>query len=104
MTHLLDALERGEDIGHYGRLTFAMVAHRFLKPAELVGWLAKGEGCDETEAKALAQQMSERDYNPPSRERIFMSLRCMLASCGSLDEPCTVSPARAACPPQPFAK
>src|SRR3712207_8804213 len=27
MSHLLDALDRGEDIGHYGRLTFAMVAH-----------------------------------------------------------------------------
>ena len=26
MSHLLDALERGEDLGHYGRLTFAMVA------------------------------------------------------------------------------
>jgi hypothetical protein len=26
MLHLLDALDRGEDIGHYGRLVFAMVA------------------------------------------------------------------------------
>jgi len=30
MSHLLDALDKGEDIGHYGRLTFAMVAHHFL--------------------------------------------------------------------------
>ena len=29
MSHLLDALDRGEDIGHYGRLTFAMVAHHW---------------------------------------------------------------------------
>ena len=36
MTHLLDALEKGEDIGHYGRLTFAMIAHRFLDRDELV--------------------------------------------------------------------
>jgi hypothetical protein len=26
MSHLLDALDRGDDIGHYGRLVFAMVA------------------------------------------------------------------------------
>ena len=30
MTHLLDALDRGQDIGHYGRLVFAMVARHFL--------------------------------------------------------------------------
>ena len=30
MSHLLDALERGEDIGHYGRLVFVMIAHHFL--------------------------------------------------------------------------
>ena len=29
MSHLLDALDRGEDIGHYGRLVFAMVARLF---------------------------------------------------------------------------
>jgi len=29
MSHLLDALESGEDIGHYGRLVFAMVAQYF---------------------------------------------------------------------------
>src|SRR4026209_2943243 len=26
MAHLLDALEKGTDVGHYGRLVFAMVA------------------------------------------------------------------------------
>ncbi len=34
MSHLLDALDKGEDIGHYGRLTFAMVAHHFLDKEE----------------------------------------------------------------------
>ena len=29
MTHLLDALDRGEDIGHYGRLVFVMVGRYF---------------------------------------------------------------------------
>lgn len=31
MSHLLDALEKGEGIGHYCRLTFAMVAHHCLE-------------------------------------------------------------------------
>jgi hypothetical protein len=26
MNHMLEALDRGEDIGHFGRLTFVMVA------------------------------------------------------------------------------
>ena len=29
MNHMLEALEKGEDIGHYGRLTFAMVGVLF---------------------------------------------------------------------------
>ncbi len=30
MNHMLEALENGEDIGHYGRLTFAMIARHFV--------------------------------------------------------------------------
>jgi hypothetical protein len=71
MSHLLDALDKGEDIGHYGRLTFAMVAHHFLDNEELVEWLSKDGDTDESEARALVQQVEERDYNPPKRERIL---------------------------------
>ena len=71
MSHLLDALDRGEDIGHYGRLTFAMVAHHFLDNDELVQWLSKDGDTDEQQARALVQQVDERDYNPPRRERIL---------------------------------
>ena len=71
MSHLLDALDRGEDIGHYGRLTFAMVAHHFLGADELVEWLAKDGDTDERKARALVQQVEERGYNPPRRERIL---------------------------------
>ena len=71
MTHLLDALDAGQDIGHYGRLTFAMVAHHFLDRDELVAWLQKDPACDEAQAKSLVQQMDARDYNPPSRARIL---------------------------------
>jgi hypothetical protein len=30
MNHMLEAWENGEDIGHYGRLTFAMIACHFI--------------------------------------------------------------------------
>ena len=71
MVHLLDSLERGEDTGHYGRLTFAMVAHHFVKRDELVRLLEQDGTMDETLAKSLVQQVESRNYNPPRRERIL---------------------------------
>ena len=71
MSHLLDALARGEDIGHYGRLTFAMVARHFVDRDELARLLSQDRDADETKAKSLIQQVEERDYNPPSRQRIL---------------------------------
>jgi hypothetical protein len=71
MAHLLDALEKGTDIGHYGRLTFAMVARHFLDDGKLISLLARQPGEDETSARALVMQVEGRDYNPPKRERIL---------------------------------
>ncbi len=71
MAHLLDALEAGTDIGHYGRLVFAMVARHFLNEEDLVRLLAGQPDQDETKARALLLQVKERDYNPPKRERIL---------------------------------
>ena len=71
MAHLLDALEAGTDIGHYGRLTFAMIARHFLDEEELVSLLASQPGYDETQARSLVLQVQGRDYNPPKRERIL---------------------------------
>ncbi|PSB17304.1 hypothetical protein C7B61_05620 [filamentous cyanobacterium CCP1] len=71
MAHLLDALDAGEDIGHYGRLTFAMVAHHFLSEDELITWLQKDPDMSEAEAKALVLQIQGKDYNPPKRDRIL---------------------------------
>ena len=71
MSHLLDALERGEDIGHYGRLTFAMVARHFVDTEDLVRLLARGGDTDERKARALVKQVEDHDYNPPRRERIL---------------------------------
>src|SRR5215210_3695729 len=71
MAHLLDALEAGTDVGHYGRLTFAMIARHFLDDDELVDLLARQPGGDETQARSLVLQVEGRDYNPPKRERIL---------------------------------
>src|SRR5689334_12383433 len=71
MAHLLDALEDGKDVGHYGRLVFAMVARHFMDEAKLVKLLAKQPDQDEAQAEALVRQVVARDYNPPRRERII---------------------------------
>lgn len=71
MVHLLEALDAGQDIGHYGKLTFAMIARHFLAENELISYLQKSPDCSETEAKALFQQVQGKDYNPPKRDRIL---------------------------------
>ena len=71
MAHLLDALEEGIDIGHYGRLVFAMVARHFLDENEMVRLLGNQPDHDEDEARALLRQVEAKDYNPPKRERIL---------------------------------
>jgi hypothetical protein len=71
MAHLMDALDRGEDIGHYGRLVMVMVGRHFMSDEELVEQLTKDRDCDEEKARSLITQVSARDYNPPKRERIL---------------------------------
>ena len=71
MAHLLDALEEGTDIGHFGRLVFVMVARHFEDKPRLLELLAQQPGMDEHDARALLLQVEERDYNPPRREQIL---------------------------------
>jgi DNA primase large subunit len=71
MAHLLAALEKGVDVGHYGRLTFAMIARHFLEEDELVRLLSRQPDQDERKARALLLEVSARDYNPPKRSRIL---------------------------------
>jgi hypothetical protein len=71
MSHMMDALDRGEDIGHYGRLVFAIVGQYFVSKDELVEMLSKDKDADEREVKALVQQVEERGYNPPKRDKIL---------------------------------
>lgn len=71
MEHLLDALDRGEDIGHYGRLVFAMIARHFLDEEELCALLSSQPDFDDDRARALFRQVESRDYNPPKAEKIL---------------------------------
>jgi len=71
MAHLLDSLEAGKDIGHYGRLVFAMVARHFLPHQEVLRYLTLDKDFSEEQATLMLRQTESRDYNPPRRERIL---------------------------------
>lgn len=71
MAHLLHALDRGEDIGHYGRLVFVMIAHHFLSDDEIVTELTKDRNFSETAARALCLNVRSKGYSPPKREKIL---------------------------------
>lgn len=71
MERLLTAMEAGEDVGHYGRLVFAMVARHFVDQEEMVRRLAAQPGEDEERARAMVLQVEAHDYNPPKREKIL---------------------------------
>ncbi len=55
MSHLMDALAQGENIGHYGRLVFVMVARYFLPEEHLLKQLQADPDMDEDKARALIQ-------------------------------------------------
>ncbi len=71
MNHLVEALERGEDIGHYGRLVFVMVSQYFLTDDEIVALLTKDPDCDDQKARSILTQVKARGYNPPKPGRIL---------------------------------
>ena len=71
MEHLLDSLAAGQDIGHYGRLVFAMVARHFLPHDEVLAWMTKDNDFSEEDARLMLVQVEGRDYSPPKRERIL---------------------------------
>ena len=71
MAHLLDSLQAGRDIGHYGRLVFAMVARHFMPHQKVLAWLIRDPDFEETEAENLLRQVEGKDYNPPKRDRIL---------------------------------
>ncbi len=71
MAHMLDALDYGEDIGHYGRLVFAIIGRHFVSNDELLELLTKDQDTDEQEMRVLVQQVEEKGYSPPGREKIL---------------------------------
>ena len=70
MSYLLDSLDAGKDIGHYGRLVFAMIARHFLSDDEVIAELTKDPDFSAEQATAMLRQVEGRDYSPPRRERI----------------------------------
>jgi hypothetical protein len=88
MTHLLNALDEGTDIGHYGRLVFVMVARFFLDENELVRLVAKQPDQSEEDARALVAHVRQHHYNPPSRERMLeWQARQDFPLCPDTDDP-----------------
>lgn len=71
MVHLMDSLDAGKDIGHYGRLVFAMVARHFLPEEQVVAYLTKDKDFSDEDARSMVTQVQGRDYNPPRREKIL---------------------------------
>ncbi len=71
MAHLIASLEAGKDIGHYGRLVFAMVARHFLSRDELLAMLSKDPDFSDAQANLLVRQVEGKDYNPPKRDRVL---------------------------------
>ena len=71
MAHLLDALDRGEDIGHYGRLVFAMIARHFGSTDDVVATLRQDKDFSDEDARALVAQVEAADYSPPKRAKIL---------------------------------
>jgi hypothetical protein len=71
MAHLLDSLDEGKDIGHYGRLVFTIVGRHFLSDDEMIENLQKDKDFSEEKARELVSQVQARDYNPPRREKIL---------------------------------
>jgi hypothetical protein len=94
MAHLLDALEEGTDIGHYGRLTFAMIARHFMDEDELVRLLADQRFRSVTIIPQSAsaswngrRSRSSRSVRPRMTHRAVTSI----ASCASRTESMTIS-------------
>lgn len=93
MAHLLDALEAGKDVGHFGRLTLVTIGWHFSDEGALVSLLAKQPDHGEVDARALVRQAQQKDYRPPKREHILeWQAQQDFAICPTPDDPgsCTV--------------
>ena len=71
MARLLDDLEAGTDIGHYGRLVVAMIARHFATEDEVVELLANDRDFSPEKARVMVREVIDADYSPPKREKIL---------------------------------
>jgi hypothetical protein len=71
MARLIDALEAGTDIGHFGRLVFVMVARHFMDEDELVALLANDRDVSAAKARVMVREVIDAGYSPPKREKIL---------------------------------
>jgi hypothetical protein len=71
LAYLIDALESGKSIGHYGRLVLAIVGYYFLHERQIVSYLARDPECSEEQARALYEQIRIHAYSPPTRETVL---------------------------------
>ncbi|HZW54411.1 MAG TPA: hypothetical protein VFF00_10260 [Candidatus Elarobacter sp.] len=71
MARLIDDLEAGTDIGHYGRLVFAMVARHFADEDELVELLSNDRDFSEEKARVMVREVIGAGYSPPKRDKIL---------------------------------
>src|SRR5688572_22861999 len=70
MARLLEALEKGADIGHNGQFVFVTAARHFMDEEKIITLLSRQPDMDEHKARAFLYHVAERGYNPPRRERI----------------------------------
>ncbi len=71
MARLLDDLAAGTDIGHYGRLVFAMIARHFGSEDEVVAALSNDRDFSEDQARVMVREVIEAGYSPPKRAKIL---------------------------------
>jgi hypothetical protein len=70
MARLIDDLQAGTDIGHFGRLVLVMVARHFMDEDELVELLANDHDFSEEKARVMVREVIDAGYSPPKREKI----------------------------------
>jgi hypothetical protein len=93
MSHMLDALDNAQDIGHYGRLVFTMIGRHFVGNDELIELLTQDNDAEEKEIRSLVQQVEEKGYSPPKRDKILeYQSQQDFAICPNPDDPDACNP------------
>jgi DNA primase large subunit len=93
MSHMLDALDDGQDIGHYGRLVFTMIGRYFVGNDELIELLTQDNDAEKKEIRSLVQQVEEKGYSPPKRDKILeYQSQQDFAICPNPDDPDACNP------------